>query len=201
LGDLQELTAKVKKALRGDLSEARSTIEMFESAGLPIFRAAAYLLVYQVLMNSLIDLLEECRRCGGKCCKLFKLIQLEDIDVKDLVENLGPQVLNILAKDDHGNYYIETLCPFQKGWFCSIHSFKPYACLSYPFLDEDLQFDAVVNHDGSSPPVPNIPSFCLAASKAWTYIREVIERYRRGRGKTPSPIELLELLKKSPNTL
>jgi len=201
LRGLQELTAKVKKALRGDLSEARSVIEMLEGAGLPIFRAAAYLLVYQVAMNSLMDLSEECRKCGGKCCKLFKLIQLEDIDVKDLVENLGLQVLNILAKDDHDNYYIETPCPFQKGWLCSIHRFKPYACLSYPFLDEDLQFDVVMNYNGSEPPVPNIPSFCLAASKAWTYIREVIERYRRDRGKTPSPIELLELLKKFPNTL
>jgi len=201
LRGLQELTARVKKALRGDLSEARSVIEMLEGAGLSIFRAAAYLLVYQVAMNSLMDLSEECRKCGGKCCRLFKLIQLEDIDVKDLVESLGAQVLNILAKDDQGNYYIETPCPFQKGWLCSIHRFKPYACLSYPFLDEDLQFDVVMNYDGIDPPAPNIPSFCLAASKAWTYILEVIERYRRDRGKSPSPIELLELLKKFPNAL
>jgi len=201
LGSLQELTVKVKKVLRGDLSEARNVVETLERAGLPTFRASAYLLVYQTAMNSLMDLSEECRKCGGKCCRLFKLIQLEDIDVKDLVENLDPQVLNILAKDDQGNYYIETPCPFQKGWLCSIHNFKPYACLSYPFLDEDLQFDVVMNYDGTDPPVPIIPSFCLAASKAWTYIREVIERYRRDGGKAPSPIELLELLEKSQNAL
>jgi hypothetical protein len=178
-----------KKALRGDIDSAKIVIEFLSQTGLKQAKAVAYLIVYQIIMNNLIDLGEECRQCGGICCRFGEPIQLYDFDLDDL-RNAGIDIDRYITRRD-GSVYLSRPCPFQDGWRCTIHSVKPYACLSYPFAVEDIQKDVIERYI-SGIPEPFIPSFCRAGWKTWNTIKMLIDNFRHTYNKDPSALELLD---------
>ncbi|MEJ2778845.1 hypothetical protein [Stygiolobus sp. RP850M] len=51
--------------------------------------------------------------------------------------------MRIKLERKNGFYLLPRSCKFQKDWMRSINSFKPYACLSYPFAAEDEQIEVI----------------------------------------------------------
>ena len=178
-----------KKALKGDIDSAKIVIEFLSGTGLKQAEAVAYLIVYQIVMNNFIDLGEECRQCGGICCRFGEPIQLYDFDLDDL-RNAGIDIDRYVIRRG-SSVYLPRPCPFQKGWRCTIHFVKPYACLSYPFAVEDIQKD-VIERYVSGVPEPFISGFCRAGQKAWSIIKMLIDDFRRIYNKDPSALELLD---------
>ena len=185
----REINLVTKKALKGDIDSAISLLDFLISTNVKEAIATAYLLVYQIAMNVYMDLGEDCKRCGGICCKSGPPIELYDFDVKDLIE-AGIDAYKYVVKEN-SKYYIRRPCPFQDGWRCKIHSFKPYACLCYPFAVEDLQKGVIESWSPPEPPKPFIPSFCIAGLKAWKCIESIINEYKNRFGEAPSPKQLL----------
>lgn len=181
-----------KKALKGDMEAAKAIIVFLSSLEVKEAIATAYLIVYQIAMNVFLDLEEECRRCGGTCCKMGQPIELMDFDISEFIEN-GVNLTKLVK--NNGKYYIPRPCPFQEGWKCGIHKIKPYACLSYPFAVEDLQKDVIASWTPPNPPKPFIPEFCVAGKKAWSYIESVISSFKSRYRRVPTPEELLHILR------
>lgn len=190
--DANQIHLITKKALKGDMEVAEALIAFLSGLGMKEATATAYLIVYQIAMNALLDLGEECKKCGGICCKMGSAIELMDFDVSELIES-GVDV-NKLARSN-GKYYIPRPCPFQDGWKCTIHRSKPYACLSYPFAVEDIQKDTIASWFPPNPPKPFIPDFCLAGKKTWQYIESAIQDFKNEYGREPTPQELLQYLR------
>jgi len=84
--------------------------------------------------------------CGSKCCRRFDYktwyVQLNLHDIARIANGLREDVYDIVRKYvkilNHGKYIILTLkavegrCIFLTDRGCSIHSFKPIACRTYP---------------------------------------------------------------------
>jgi hypothetical protein len=80
----EKLHLFAKYALKGDEEAMRFVINILLSLGLPQTNAVAYLFVYQSIMNTYIDLKEECRKCGGVCCRFGEPVELYNFDIEDL---------------------------------------------------------------------------------------------------------------------
>ncbi|MCC6015869.1 MAG: YkgJ family cysteine cluster protein [Desulfurococcaceae archaeon] len=181
-----------KEALRGNIEALYTVLKFLKSFRIPSFNVIAYLIIYQVVMNVDNDLANECRRCGGICCKSGQDIPLYPFDLEDLEKKLGSCVSSVVKKVGD-NHYLPRPCVFQSDWRCTIHQYKPYACLSYPFASEDVQQQILIN-TSSAPPEPIIPDFCLAAKKIWSRIKLEIDKFQGIYGRAPTPLELLNLL-------
>ncbi len=191
----REINIATKRALRGDLEAARKVLSfLWRYRGVPPAKYVAYALVYQIAMNSIVDVSEECRRCGGKCCREGAPLPLYDFDIEEMEKHLGREPLSryLIRSDDH--YLLPRPCPFQQGWACTIHRVKPYACLSYPFATEDEQLPRIKEYRGEGIPIPYTPPHCIAAQKVLNLVTRTIEELRRNLGRDPTPIELLEYL-------
>ncbi len=191
----REINIATKRALRGDLRAARRVLNfLWRYSGVPPAKYVAYALVYQIAMNNIIDVSEECRRCGGRCCREGAPLPLYDFDIEEMEKQLDKESLSrYLIRS--GNYYLlPRPCPFQQGWLCTIHSVKPYACLSYPFATEDEQLPRIREYGGEGIPIPYTPPHCLAAQKVLDIVAKAIEELRKSLGRDPTPIELLEHL-------
>lgn len=189
----EEVHRLTKKALAGDVEALRALLNILTGSGVPVAVYAAYALVYQFAMNNLIDVSEECRRCGGRCCREGHPVPLYSFDIEELVRNLGPGVLAKLIRSGD-TWLLPRPCPFQEGWRCTIHRFKPYACLSYPFATEDEQIEEMKRYRGSGIPKLRVPPGCPAGEKVKESVDAVAEGLRRRLGRDPTPQELLEEL-------
>lgn len=189
--ELADLHKLAKQALRGDTNSLLYLLSMLKFLGVPALKVVAYLLVYQYIMNKDPEAGELCRTCGGRCCQYGPEVPLYPFDFEDL-EAANPNWRAHVSCND-GSCYIMRPCPFQRGWECTIHSFKPYACLSYPFASEDVQTKVLMQPPTRLPPEPVIPSFCLAAVRVWEKIKDRIKRFE-GEGRVPEPEDLLGAL-------
>lgn len=186
----EKLHLFAKYALKGDEEAMRFVINILLSLGLPQTNAVAYLFVYQSIMNTYIDLKEECRKCGGVCCRFGEPVELYNFDIEDL-KALSIDLSRYIFKSGD-RLYLPRPCSLQNGWACGVHSAKPYACLSYPFAVEDLQKEIISSHINSKPPKPFIPHFCIAGQKVWSIIESAIREHESIYGKEPTPYDLLE---------
>lgn len=179
-----------KKALKGDVEKARTVLKYLGRYRINVVSISSYLIVFQIAMN-LIDISEECRACGGKCCKVGGYIPLYQFDIEDIGNVLGGEALKHLVKID-GDYYLPRPCPFLRDWMCSINAVKPYACLSYPFASEEIQIDILTRNVNTGYPQPIIPQWCRAGFKAWEIITQIIDKLSSERKRALKPVELLE---------
>ncbi|MEJ2775881.1 YkgJ family cysteine cluster protein [Sulfolobaceae archaeon RB850M] len=185
--DAEQIHMLTKKALKGDLESLNSLFNFLKQYNdQPIAKYAMYAIVYQYIMNNVIDLGKECETCGGKCCKSGNPIPVYDFDYKELSARLR----TVRVERFDGLYILRRPCPYQKGWMCTINSFKPYACLSYPFATEDEQMDVIKDYKDGIPDF-KVPDFCIAGKKVKELIDKVVERFRREKGRDPLPEELL----------
>ncbi|MDK6028051.1 YkgJ family cysteine cluster protein [Ignisphaera sp. 4213-co] len=192
--DANQIHFLTKKALKGDLESAKTIINFLMSLDMREAIVVAYLIAYQIIMNIYMNLGEECKKCGGICCKFGSPIELTEFDLSEIIAE-GISLSGIM--NESNKYLIPRPCPFQDGWRCRIHENKPYACLSYPFAVEDIQKDVIVSWNSSEPPKPFIPQFCVAGQKTWDYIKFLIESFKKEHGKVPTPLELLEFANSS----
>ena len=192
--ELERINKLTKQALRGNLKALKEVLSfLWKYRELFVIRYTAYLLVYQYAMNCLLSLSEYCRLCGGKCCREGLPLPLYDFDVDELESRLGGS-LKRYARIVEGVMVLPRPCPFLEGWKCSIHEFKPYACLSYPFATEDEQLKDVALLEKEPDPLPYVPSFCIAGIKTKTMVASVMSSLKSRLGRAPTPIELLEEL-------
>jgi len=180
-----------KDALRGNIEALYIVLKFLKSFRISSFNVIAYLIVYQAIMNIDNDLASECKKCGGICCRTGEDIPLYPFDFNDL-RNVSHLDINKIVKKLNDQSYLPRPCIFQDMWRCTIHQFKPYACLSYPFASEDVQRSIILSAS-TIPPEPVIPDFCLAAKKIWNKIRLKMEEFQGTYGKIPTPEELLNL--------
>lgn len=188
--DTTKINLLTKKALRGDIKALEEVFNFLEKFDLPLTKYTMYALLYQFVMNNILDLGKYCEECGGKCCKIGDPVPVYDFDYKELKLRLSEKDLKYLKKDND-IYLLPRPCPFQEGWYCKIHKFKPYACLSYPFAIEDELQLAIQNYKGG---VPNfvIPDFCIAGKKTKEFMDSIVDNLRKRLGRDPTPRELLK---------
>ncbi|WP_225905712.1 YkgJ family cysteine cluster protein [Stygiolobus caldivivus] len=164
----------------------RKTIQFLESYDVPVAKFAIYSLIYQYAMNNIINLKEECEKCGGKCCKSGLPVPVYDFDYEEMTKHI-----RLKLEKKNSIYLIPRPCKYQKGWTCSINSFKPYACLSYPFATEDEQIEVIKNYNGKGVPDFNVPDFCTAGKKVKALMDSLIKNLRKEKGREPKPEEVL----------
>ena len=179
-----------KRALKGDIKALKEVFTFLEKYNLPLTKYTMYSLLYQFVMNNLLELGKYCEECGGKCCKIGDPIPVYDFDYKVLKARLSKTSLTHL-KRDNDIYFLPRPCPFQEGWACKIHEFKPYACLSYPFAIED-ELNIVMQNYKDGVPDFVIPDFCLAGRKTKEFMDNIADNLRKKLGRDPTPRELLE---------
>ena len=180
-----------KKALKGDVNSLKEIIKFLKGYNAPIAKFAIYSIIYQFTMNNIIDLVNECKTCGGKCCKVGLPVPVYHYDYEEMQRHL-----RIKLERKNGFYLLPRPCKFQKDWMCSINSFKPYACLSYPFATEDEQIEVIKNYDGNGVPDFQVPEFCLAGAKVKKFLNSLIENLKREKRTEPDPEEIIDVLLK-----
>ncbi|MEM4789377.1 MAG: YkgJ family cysteine cluster protein [Ignisphaera sp.] len=187
-----EIHMLTKEALKGDIEALKIIVEFLTRFNIQSFKVVAYLIVYQTIMNLDPELGNDCEKCGGICCKSGSEIQLYSFDLKDLM-NIGDRDIIKVIKCNSSHCYLSRPCVFQAEWKCSIHRYKPYACLSYPFASGDVQY-SVISNSQRIPPLPVIPEICMAAKKVWAKIYSKIEEFKLKYKRTPEPLELFKLM-------
>ncbi|MCI2414111.1 MAG: YkgJ family cysteine cluster protein [Candidatus Aramenus sp.] len=190
--DVIFLNKLTKSSLKGDVKAFRDLLDALRPyLGIPQVKPALYSVVYQIAMNSLIDVSEYCRKCGGKCCRSGNPVPVFPFDY----EEMKLRMPKLELKKQGEFYLLPRPCPYQDGWKCKIHNFKPYACLSFPFSTEDEQKEVIDNYAGGIPSFM-VPDYCIAGKKVKEVVDEVTREMERGLGRAPSPLELLEELVK-----
>lgn len=190
-----EINYMVKRALRGDLDYFEKVLEFLEKyENVPEVKFGAYSLVFQLAMNVFIDVSKECEECGGKCCKSGYPVPVYGFDYNELKNRLDKDSLKVLNKFND-LHLLPRPCPFQRGWMCGIHAFKPYACLSYPFATEDEQKDIINTYDNKGIPNFNVPEYCISGKKVKSIIESIIKDLKEKLGREPSPRELYNEIK------
>lgn len=187
-----EVHRLTKDALKGNMKALEIVIGFLSSFRITMFKAVAYLVVYQVIMNLDPGVVKECMLCNGLCCKIGSDIPIYSFDLEDLRDVLQLD-MGKSVKCSNSQCHIQRPCPFQVEWRCTIHRFKPYACLSYPFASEEIQKPMLINIR-ELPPKPIIPNICLAAKKIWDKINNGINKFKENYGRMPEPMELIKYL-------
>lgn len=181
-----------KKALKGDLASAREVISLLWSyRAVPQAKYVAYALVYQIALNKWSRVAEICMQCGGRCCREGPPIPIYDFDIEELRAKY-PHALELLSRVGNDNYVLPRPCPLQRGWRCSIHDAKPYACLSYPFMVEEFAVPAISRQLDKEVVEVEAVNRCPASLEVKNLVDGVRERLRRELGRDPKPMELLE---------
>ncbi|AWR96963.1 YkgJ family cysteine cluster protein [Acidianus sulfidivorans JP7] len=188
----EQVNKLTKEALRSNLDALDKIIgflEKYENS--PIAKFAIYSILFQFVFNSLDETGKLCEECGGKCCKSGYPIPVYNFDYNEMKKHIK---LNLQKQGDI--HLLSRPCPFQKGWMCTIHEFKPYACLSFPFATEDEQIEVIKSYDGKGIPNFHVPSYCSAGKMTIEYINRVLENLKTKLQRDPSPRELYEEIKK-----
>lgn len=185
-----EIHKLTKEALRGDIEALEIVTTFLSSFHITIFKAIAYLIVYQVIMNLDPDVVKECIICNGLCCKIGSEIPIYPFDLEDL-RKVSQLDIGKVVKCSNDQCYLQRPCVFQVEWRCTVHKFKPYACLSYPFASEEVQ-KPILTNTIELPPKPIIPDICLAAKRIWSKINNRINRFKEIHGRIPEPMELIK---------
>lgn len=183
-----------KRALKGDLESLMKLFSFLENYNIPIARYGMYSLLYQFVMNNVLDSGKYCEQCGGKCCKSGLPVPVYDFDLKELKLKLRKEEIKNISRIN-GIHVLSRPCVFQQGWLCTIHEIKPYACMSYPFATEDEQKSVIESYtDG----VPNfvVPDFCITGKKVKEFLDSIAKEMRKELGRNPSPREMLERILK-----
>jgi len=179
-----------KRALRGDIASAQKVLDFLWSRRRVKHAAyTAYALVYQIAMNVDPALGELCRVCGGACCSRGPPIPVYDFDIEELAAHV-PEALTRI--ENLGQYrVIRRPCPFQEGWRCTIHEHKPYACLCYPFMTEEIAIRGIERYRGRGVPDIETDPECRAALAIKEVVDGVVQELRAELDRDPSPMELL----------
>ena len=186
----REVNIRTKKALRGDLNSAREVIEfLWRFRVVPQARYVAYALVYQYVLNTWSRAVELCRSCEGKCCRQGPPLPIYDFDIEEL-EKSYPNALRYVEKVG-SSYVLRRPCPLQEGWRCTVHRAKPYACLCYPFMVEEVAIPAIAKQLNESYPEIETPSDCPAGVEVKKVIDSLRKSLRDRLGREPEPLELL----------
>ncbi|WP_338604484.1 YkgJ family cysteine cluster protein [Sulfolobus tengchongensis] len=194
--DTNRINLMVKKGLRGELDHFEKVLDFLERySTVPQAKFGMYSLVFQIAMNVFIDVAKDCEECGGKCCKSGYPVPVYNFDYNELKKKLNRDDLKKLNKVDNNLHVLPRPCPFQKGWLCGIHGFKPYACLSFPFATEDEQETIINRYNGDGIPDFNVPDYCIAGIKVKNILGSIIEDLKNRLGRPPSPRELYQELK------
>ncbi len=194
----EQIHKLTKASLKGDRKSFEKLVDSLSKyLNVPQVKFALYAIIYQFAMNYVLDTGKYCEECGGKCCKQGYSVPVYNFDYEELRKNMRLEDLNKLKKEKD-MYLLSRPCPFQIGWKCGINSFKPYACLSYPFGTEDEQkFIIDLYKDG----IPNfhVPEFCISGKKVKEKVDEIAKTLEKKLGRTPTPMELYNELYKLKN--
>ncbi|BFH72809.1 YkgJ family cysteine cluster protein [Sulfurisphaera javensis] len=190
-----QINVLVKKALKGDIKSLEEVFNFLEKFNVPITKYAMYSIIYQYVMNNVLDLGKYCEECGGKCCKSGLPVPVYNFDYKELKNRLSKEQLNNFRRVN-GFYILSRPCPFQEGWLCKIHQYKPYACMSYPFATEDEQKEIIDSYKDGIPDF-KVPDFCIAGKKVKEFMSNKVDELRKKLGRDPTPRELLREIVKS----
>ncbi len=189
-----EINLLTKRGLRGDLEAAYVVIDfLWKFENVAIAKYVAYAFVYQIAMNVLVDTSNLCAQCGGVCCREGPPIPIYSFDIEDLRNALGRKVFDYIEKMDE-IYVLRRPCPFQRGWKCAVHAYKPYACLSYPFMVEEIAIEGAEKYDGKGLPDIVTPPKCLAGVHVKNLVDGVAKKMVKELGREPTPRELLNEL-------
>ncbi|MEM1525521.1 MAG: YkgJ family cysteine cluster protein [Ignisphaera sp.] len=187
-----EIHRLTKEALKGSIEALKMVLNFLTRFEIRSFKVIAYLIVYQTVMNLDLELGNDCEKCGGTCCKSGPEIPLYSFDLEEL-KNVDSLSISKAIKCSSGYCYLLRPCVFQVEWRCLIHRYKPYACLSYPFTSEEVQY-SVISNPRNIPPLPIIPDTCIAAKKVWIKIYSKIEEFKEKHRRAPEPLEVLRLM-------
>ncbi|AOL16781.1 hypothetical protein BFU36_08765 [Sulfolobus sp. A20] len=194
--DFDYINQLAKRSLGGDLKSFEKLLNILEKyENFPQVKFGLYSLIYQLSMNVFIDVSKECEKCGGKCCKSGYPIPVYEFDYKELAKRMNREELEKLRRVDN-IYLLPRPCPFQQGWVCTIHRFKPYACLSFPFATEDEQREIINNYDGKGIPDFKVPEYCIAGKKVKETLNAIISDLEKCLGRKPTPKELYQAIMK-----
>ncbi|ADB88515.1 YkgJ family cysteine cluster protein [Saccharolobus islandicus] len=185
-----------KRGLRGDLKSFERLLDFLEKyEGISIIKYGMYSLIFQIAMNKFIDTSKDCEECGGKCCQIGYPVPVYGFDYEELRNRLNTDDLKKLEKIENNLFLLRRPCQFQKGWLCSIHKIKPYACLSYPFATEDEQKEVINSYDGKGVPDFKVPEYCPAGKRVKDIMNKIINDLINKLGRVPTPRELYNELK------
>ncbi|QGA68310.1 YkgJ family cysteine cluster protein [Sulfolobus sp. E11-6] len=194
--NVDQINLMTKKGLRGDLNSFERLLEFLEKyEHSPVVKYGMYSLVFQIAMNKFIDVSKYCEECGGKCCQIGYPVPVYRFDYEELRDRLDMDDLKKFEKVDNNLFLLRRPCQFQKGWLCSIHKIKPYACLSYPFATEDDQKEVINSCDGKGIPDFKVPEYCLAGKQVKKIINQIINDLINKLGRIPTPRELYNEVK------
>ncbi|NON63055.1 YkgJ family cysteine cluster protein, partial [Acidianus sp. RZ1] len=188
----EEINLLTKRALSGDKKSLLEILNFLEKFDQPLTRFASYSILYQFAFNSLYDIGKYCEECGGKCCKSGDPIQVFNFDYEE-IKKMGGDVGRL--RKNGKIHLLSRPCPFQNGWACSIHKFKPYSCLSYPFATEDEQMIVIKEYKDGIPDF-KVPEFCTSGKVVKDRLNNVEKELREKLGRIPSAKEILEFLMK-----
>ncbi|ARM75608.1 YkgJ family cysteine cluster protein [Acidianus manzaensis] len=188
----EEINKLTKEALRSNLDSLGRIINFlgkYENS--PIAKFGIYSIIFQYVFNTHEETGKLCRQCGGKCCKVGYPVPVYNFDYNEMKKHLQ---LKLQKQGDI--YLLPRPCPFQKDWMCTIHQFKPYACLSYPFATEDEQMNTIKEYNGKGLPNFHVPEYCLSGKMVIEYMKEVYTNLKNKLNRDPSPKELYEEIKR-----
>lgn len=188
----EEINILSKAALKSDFSSLEKVLKLLEKyEKYPFVKFGMYSLLFQVAFNINPDTSKICEQCGGKCCKTGYPIPVFKFDYEEIKKYVG----DISLRKYNDIYLLSRPCQFQKGWMCTIHQFKPYACLCFPFATEDEQVEIINNYDGRGIPNFKIPEYCIAGKIVVETLAKIIAEFRQKYNRDPSPIELYKEIK------
>ncbi len=186
----RELNLKTKKALRGDLGAAREVISFLWSyRAVPQARYTAYAIVYQIALNTWGEVARICMECGGRCCREGPPLPIYDFDLEELARRY-PWATRAVERIG-SSYVLRRPCPLQEGWRCRVHDAKPYACLSYPFMVEEVAIPSMAKQLSAESPEVETASNCPAGAKVKELVDSVRFKLREELRREPTPLELL----------
>lgn len=189
----EEIHLLIKQALKSDFESLEKVLKFLEKFGdNQLAKFGEYSLIFQFVFNIHPETGKLCQVCGGKCCKSGHPIPVYEFDYKEL----RARIPNISLQKYDDIYLLPRPCQFQNDWACSIHSFKPYACLSFPFATEDEQMEVIKNYNGEGVPNFKVPEYCIAGKKILEELQSLIKEFRQLYGRDPNPLELYNEVKK-----
>lgn len=189
----EEISVLTKQALRSDFDSLEKVLKFLDKfKDNPLAKFGMYSLLFQFVFNIHPSTGKMCEVCGGKCCKMGYPVPVFEFDYKELRDRIP----NISLQRHDKIYLLPRPCNFQKGWMCTIHKFKPYACLSFPFATEDEQIEVIRSYNGKGVPKFKVPEYCIAGKMINEELGKIIAEFREKHDREPSPIELYEEIKK-----
>lgn len=105
----------------------------------------------------------DCTKCANCCKEISPLLNSKDIEVLaanlHLTRSAFHEKYLVESEDDEGFNFKSLPCPFLAGNLCSVYSFRPWDCRSYPHLhkkDRISHMNTIVSNCSVCPIVYNV---------------------------------------------